>query len=63
MSCRRIYDMLKGRDMLSGMYDMHAYFHTNTESCCFQDIKTIPTEGFTAWDQIVVDKGDITVQV
>ena len=27
-----------------------------------QDIKTLPEEGFTAWDKIVIDKGDITVQ-
>jgi len=27
-----------------------------------EDIKTLPEEGFTAWDKIVIDKGDITVQ-
>jgi hypothetical protein len=27
-----------------------------------QEIKTLPAEGFTAWDKIVIDKGDITVQ-
>jgi hypothetical protein len=27
-----------------------------------QEIKTLPEEGFTAWDKIVIDKGDITVQ-
>jgi hypothetical protein len=28
----------------------------------WQEIKTIPEDGFTAWDKIVIDKGDITVQ-
>jgi len=27
-----------------------------------EEIKTLPVEGFTAWDKIVIDKGDITVQ-
>ena len=27
-----------------------------------EEIKTIPSEGFTAWDKIVIDRGDISVQ-
>ena len=27
-----------------------------------EDLKTIPADGFTVWDKIVIDKGDLTVQ-
>jgi hypothetical protein len=28
-----------------------------------EDIKTFPPEGFTVWDKVVIQEGDLTVQV